>query len=146
MKYQYCSNITLIMFWADIARFLQYFRNISHSFINIQRNIFELFSQNYGFMWAVVAATVKPFVGCWWCDTCLTNGCRSLADVRCPIWSLVCVCHLWQKRWSGREEDREQVTYDRWYGTNHMRYSRSHGSSDRRYDTLDRRQGIIHTL
>ena len=35
MKYQYCSNITFIMFWADVARFLQHFRNLSNSFINI---------------------------------------------------------------------------------------------------------------
>ena len=35
MKYQYFSNITFLMFWADIARFLQYFRNLSNSFINI---------------------------------------------------------------------------------------------------------------
>ena len=35
MKYQYCSNIIFIMFRADIARFLQYFRNPSNSFINI---------------------------------------------------------------------------------------------------------------
>ena len=35
MKYQYCSNITFMMFWTDIARFLQNFRNLSNSFINI---------------------------------------------------------------------------------------------------------------
>ena len=35
MKYEYCSNITFIMFWTDIARFLQNFRNLSNSFINI---------------------------------------------------------------------------------------------------------------
>ena len=35
MKYQYFSNIIFMMFWADIARFLQYFRNLSNSFINM---------------------------------------------------------------------------------------------------------------
>ena len=35
MKYQYCSNIIFIMFRAEIARFLQYFRNLPKSFINI---------------------------------------------------------------------------------------------------------------
>ena len=30
-----CSNITFVIFWADIARFLQYFRSLSNSFINI---------------------------------------------------------------------------------------------------------------
>ena len=35
MKYEYCSNIPFIIFWMDIARFLQYFRNLSKSFINI---------------------------------------------------------------------------------------------------------------
>ena len=35
MKYEYCSKIPFIMFWTDIARFLQYFRNLSNSFINI---------------------------------------------------------------------------------------------------------------
>ena len=35
MKYEYYSNILFIMFWTDIARFLQYFRNLSNSFINI---------------------------------------------------------------------------------------------------------------
>ena len=35
MKYQYCSNIPFIMFWTDIARFLEYFWNLSNSFINI---------------------------------------------------------------------------------------------------------------
>ena len=32
---QYCRNIPLIIFWTYIARFLQYFRNLSNSFINI---------------------------------------------------------------------------------------------------------------
>ena len=48
MKYQYCSKITFIMFWADIARFLQYFRNLSISFINILailQNFKEIFSK-----------------------------------------------------------------------------------------------------
>ena len=35
IKYEYYSNIPFIMFWTDIARFLQYFRNLSNSFINI---------------------------------------------------------------------------------------------------------------
>ena len=35
MEYHYCSNITFIMFWAEIARFLQYFRNLSNSSTNI---------------------------------------------------------------------------------------------------------------
>ena len=35
MKYQYCINVIFIMFWADITRFLQYFRNLSNRFINI---------------------------------------------------------------------------------------------------------------
>ena len=35
MKYEYCSNIPFMTFWTDIARFLQYFRNLSNSFINI---------------------------------------------------------------------------------------------------------------
>ena len=34
-KYYNCSNIPFIMFWTDTARFLQYFRNLSDSFINI---------------------------------------------------------------------------------------------------------------
>ena len=34
MKYQYYSKITF-MFWADIGRFLQYFRYLYNSFINI---------------------------------------------------------------------------------------------------------------
>ena len=35
IKYKYCSKIPFIIFWTDIARFLQYFRNLSNSFINI---------------------------------------------------------------------------------------------------------------
>ena len=35
MNYEYSSNILFIVFWTDIARFLQYFRNLSNSFINI---------------------------------------------------------------------------------------------------------------
>ena len=34
-QFSHYSNIPFIMFWTDIARFLQYFRNLSNSFINI---------------------------------------------------------------------------------------------------------------
>ena len=48
MKYQYCSNITFIKFQTDIARFLQYFINLSNSFINILaiwQDFSEIFSK-----------------------------------------------------------------------------------------------------
>ena len=34
-QFSHYSNIPFTMFWTDIARFLQYFRNVSNSFINI---------------------------------------------------------------------------------------------------------------
>ena len=52
MKYLYCSNISFTMFWTDIARFLQYFRNLFDGFINIVailQNVKGIFSINQKF-------------------------------------------------------------------------------------------------
>ena len=62
MKYQYCSHIPFIMLWTDIARFLQYFRNLSNSC----RNIFAILQDfngifsKYSFNITVLCGVILP--------------------------------------------------------------------------------------
>ena len=87
----YCSKILFIMFWTDIARFLQYFWNRSDSFKNIlailqEWNISSIFPQYWG-------VTVHSFLFKSWagwrkydcdlrCDLCARLNWRNLSRLQ----------------------------------------------------------------
>ena len=58
MKYECCSNIPFIMFWTDIARFLQYLRHLSNRFINIL-----VISQHYNGIFLNISLILRCYVG-----------------------------------------------------------------------------------
>ena len=60
MKYQYCSKITFIIFWADIARFLQHFINLSNSFINIFAILHD-----FNEIFLKYSLNITVLFGCW---------------------------------------------------------------------------------
>ena len=78
MKYEYCSNISLIIFWTDIARFLQYFRNLSNSFINILailQDFYAIFSKyffNIIVLCGLLSTKLQNSINI--CDTCFRFG------------------------------------------------------------------------